>query len=241
MNATAQRACAWSGIVCLVVFFLGFWVIAGFIPPPSPKDSARQIAELFQRDQTRIRLGMIVSVFASALLASWAAAITVQMRRMEGRNSVLAFTNLAVGALFVLEFIISLVLWQAATFRPRSPEIVQLLNDIAWMLFVCIASTPILQALVMGVAVLGDKRARPIFPRWAGYFDFWVALLFLPGSITVFFQDGPFAWNGLLTWYLPLTVFTIWIIANTVLTLRAITREELEEAEHPEWVERSLV
>jgi hypothetical protein len=134
----------------------------------------------------------------------------------------------------VLEFIVSLILWQAATFRPeRSPEIVQTLNDVAWMLFVCIASTPILQALVMGAAVLGDRRARPIFPRWAGYFDFWVALLFLPGSISVFFKDGPFAWNGLLTWYLPLTVFTAWIIVNTVLTLRAITRAEREETELP--------
>ena len=34
------------------------------------------------------------------------------MKRMRGRVAALAYTNLAVGALFVLEFIISLIIWQ---------------------------------------------------------------------------------------------------------------------------------
>ncbi|HEY1968414.1 MAG TPA: hypothetical protein VGH89_10735 [Pseudonocardia sp.] len=232
MDSSAQRLCAYSGIACIVVFLLGFWVIAGFIPPPSPRLTGPELVTLFQSHATRIRIGMMVSLFAAALLASWAAVITVQMRRMEGGSSALAFTNLAVGALFVLEFVISLVLWQVCTFRPeRSPDIVQAINDTAWFLFVCITSTPALQASVMGIAVLRDERAEPIFPRWAGYLNLWVAVLFLPGTITVFFKTGPFAWNGLFTWYLPLTVFFNWMTTNTVLTLRAITAQEAAPAD----------
>lgn len=226
MNARAQRLCAWSGVVCLVLFFLGFWVVAGFIPPPSPKLTGEQLSDLFTTDKVRIRIGMIVSIFASALLASWAAAISTQMRRMEGTHSALAFTNLAVGALFVLEFIFSLVIWQSMTYRPRDPQVLLAMNDTAWLLFVCITSTPMLQAAVMGIAVLSDKGATPVFPRWAGYLDFWVAALFVPGTIAVFFQDGPFAWNGLFTWYLPLGVFTVWMVVNTKLTLDAVSRDE---------------
>lgn len=226
MNARAQRLCAWSGVVCLVLFFLGFWVVAGFIPPPSPKLTGEQLSDLFTTDRVRIRIGMIVSIFASALLASWAAAISTQMRKMEGTHSALAFTNLAVGALFVLEFIFSLVIWQSMTYRPRDPQVLLAMNDTAWLLFVCITSTPMLQAAVMGIAVLSDKSATPVFPRWAGYLDFWVAALFVPGTIAVFFQDGPFAWNGLFTWYLPLGVFTVWMVVNTKLTLDAVSRDE---------------
>ena len=50
-------------------------------------------------------------------------------------------------------------------------------------------------------------------------------MLFTPGTIAVFFHDGPFAWNGLFTWYLPLTVFAIWMITMSVLMLKAISAE----------------
>jgi hypothetical protein len=226
MTLTAQRWCAWSGIGCIVVFLIGFWPIAGFIPPPSPRLTGEQLAQLFTDDRTRIRIGMIVSLFASALIASWTASITVQLRRMERRGGALAYTNLAVGALFVLEFIFSLIIWQSMTFRPRDPQVLLAMNDTAWLLFVAITSTPILQAVVIGIAVFGDSRERPVFPRWAAYFNFWVAVLFLPGSVTVFFHDGPFAWDGLFIWYLPLSVFAIWIVTNSVLTLRAISAQE---------------
>jgi hypothetical protein len=84
---------------------------------------------------------------------------------------------------------------------------------------------------VIGTAIFGDTREQPIFPRWAGYLNYWVAVLFLPGSVTVFFRDGPFAWDGIFTWYLPLTVFAIWIVTNSVLTVRAISAQQRGDEE----------
>jgi hypothetical protein len=233
MNATGQRLCAWSGIACIAVFFTGFAVVAGFIPPPSPDMSGEELIQLFSDDQTRIRIGMIISIFASVLLGSWAAAFTAAMHRMEGNNSALAYTNLAMGATFTLEFIISLVIWQSMTFRDHGPDVMTAMNDTAWLLFVCITATPALQAIVIGTAILRDSRSNPVFPRWAGYLNLWVAVMFMPGTITVFFMDGPFAWNGLFVWYMPLTVFFIWIVANTVLLLKAITAQETQERDAP--------
>ncbi|ORV54385.1 hypothetical protein AWC05_17435 [Mycobacterium florentinum] len=205
------------------MFLAGFWVIAGFIPPPAPKLTGEQLGQLFTQHAVRIRIGMIVSLFASALLASWSAAITIVMLRMRGRVGALAYTNLAVGALFVLEFIISLIIWQSMTYRSRDPQVLLAMNDTAWFLFVCITSTPMLQTFAIGTAIFLDTQdghPDPIFPRWAGYLNYWVAVLFTPGTIAVFFHDGPFAWNGLFTWYLPLTVFAIWMITMSVLMLK---------------------
>ncbi|MCX2929952.1 hypothetical protein ORI20_06690 [Mycobacterium sp. CVI_P3] len=228
MDTTAQRLCAWSGIACIAVFFVGFWLVAGFIPPPAPTLSGEQLAQLFTEDAVRIRLGMIISLLASALLASWSAAITAQMMRMKRRVAALAYTNLAVGALFVLEFIISLIIWESMTFRPRDPQVLLAMNDTAWLLFVAITSTPILQTLSIGTAIFLDSAGNPnpVLPRWAGYLNFWVAMLFLPGSITVFFHTGPFAWNGLLVWYLALTAFAVWMVVMSILVLRAIAAED---------------
>ena len=42
-NIGVQRAFAWSGIVMLVLFLLGFWVVAGYVPPSGPRESVGQI------------------------------------------------------------------------------------------------------------------------------------------------------------------------------------------------------
>jgi len=230
-SMTAQRLCAWSGIACVVLFLVGFGLVAGFIQPPAPTLTGEQLAQLFTEDATRIRIGMIVSLFAAALLASWSAVITVQMKRMRRGVAALAYTNLAVGALFVLEFIISLIIWQSMTFRARDPQVLLAMNDTAWLLFVAITSTPVLQTLAIGTAIFldtGDNRSDPVFPRWAGYLNCWVAMLFLPGTVTVFFHTGPLAWNGILTWYLPLSVFAVWMVIMSVLVLKAIGAQHSE-------------
>jgi len=38
------------------------------------------------------------------------------------------------------------------------------------------------------------------------------AVLFCPGSLLYFFKDGPFAWNGALSWWLVVVVFCAWFV-----------------------------
>ncbi len=73
-----------------------------------------------------------------------------------------------------------------------------------------------------GIAVLLDRREKPIFPRWLGYYNLWVALMFMPGTFNVFFHDGPLAWNGIIAWYMPLAVFASWLIINPIFLSRAV-------------------
>ncbi|MET0983808.1 MAG: hypothetical protein ABW034_00230 [Steroidobacteraceae bacterium] len=68
----------------------------------------------------------------------------------------------------------------------------------------------------------------PIFPRWFGWFNIWIVIIYLPGSFIALFKRGPFAWNGLLAWWIPLTLFVIWMVATTYLLLKAIERQERE-------------
>ena len=127
------------------------------------------------------------------------------------------------GALFVLEFIYLIFFWQTATFRvDRAPELIQLLNDMAWIPFVGITATAATQVVCFGIAVLIDRRERPIFPRWLGYYNLWVALMFTPGTFNVFFHNGPLAWNGIIAWYLPLVVFATWMIVNPIYLSKAV-------------------
>jgi hypothetical protein len=92
----------------------------------------------------------------------------------------------------------------------------------AWIPFVGLTSTAAVQVACFGIAVLLDKRERPLFPRWLGYYNLWVALMFTPGTFNVFFHNGPLAWNGIIAWYLPLAVFATWMIVNPIYLAKAV-------------------
>lgn len=229
MDTAIQKVAAWCGIAFAAVFCLGF-LIAGFIPPPSPGLSAADVATLYAENHFRIRIGLLIATLGSALLALWVAAVSVQMRRIEGRHSVLAFAQMVAGACLILEFLFPLLVWQTAAYRnDREPAIVQTLNDLGWLPFLGIACTAVLQGVVIGLLILRDKRQDPLFPRWGGYFNIWVVLMFAPASCVVLFHEGPLAWNGLISWWLALVTYFVWMLGLTWMLLRAIDRQERDE------------
>jgi hypothetical protein len=230
MNALSQRICAWAGPACAVTWMVGFFLLAGFIPPPSPGQSAAEIAAIFAEHTNSIRAGMVVLLFGGAIYGPWAAVITVQLKRIEGRSSPMAYTQLAMGAVFVLIFVVPVMIWQAAAFRPlENIEITHRLNDLAWLLFIGPVATITVQGLAITIAILGDKSERPVFPRWMGWFNLWAQISFLPGILIPFFKGGPLAWNGVVAFWIPVAIFTIWMILLSVMVLRAIKDEEQQQ------------
>ena len=227
MNAFSQRICAWAGPVSAITWMIGFFLLAGFIPPPSPGQGAAEIAGIFADHTNRIRAGMIVLMFGGAFYAPWAAVISVQLKRIEGRSSPMAYTQLGMGSVFVLIFIVPVMIWQAAAFRPlENIEITHRLNDLAWLLFIGPVATIFVQGMAITIAILGDKSDRPVFPRWLGWFNLWAQIIYLPGILIPFFKSGPLAWNGVVAFWIPVVVFTVWMILVSVMVLRAIKDEE---------------
>ena len=124
---------------------------------------------MYQLHHVRIRIGVSIAALAAPLLALFFGVIGVQMRRIEGRYSPLAYVQMMLGACLVLVFIVPMWTWQTAAYRPfRAIETTQALNDLAWLPFVGIVSTFIFQAIAIAVAILTDSRTAPVFPRWAG-------------------------------------------------------------------------
>ena len=227
MGIRLQKISAYLGFAWVALFFLGFWAIARFVPPPSPQLGPREIKQFFAGNTSGIRIGMLINMLAGALMLPWCAAWAVQMKRIEGRTSPLTYTMLMCGACLVLELIFPCAFWQVAAFRPEGDaEMIQRLNDLAWLPFLGILSTAVIQGFVMSAAILMDGRPVPAFPRWAGYFNFWIVMMFFPAAFIYFFKTGPFAWNGLLAWWLIVFVFATWILVDTFLLLGAVRHQE---------------
>lgn len=227
MNPRTQRLCLWSVPLFAVLFGAGLWPLAGFLPPPSPRLSPGEVAALFDANRTGIRLGTLLMWLAAPLTCAWVSVIFVQLRRID---TSLATLQLAAGVLGVLPAMLPPMLWAVAAFRAdSSAESVALLNDVAWVMLVGTVGPAVLQGVAIAAAIFADRSPEPVFPRWLGYFNLWIAVLLAPGALVVFFLTGPFAWNGVFTFWLGLAALLIWLAVMFVM-LRAAARDE-------EWTE----
>jgi hypothetical protein len=225
MDNRNQQLCAWSGLFFLLLFFVGFCVLARFLPPPAPTLSAVEVAAIYQNNLWPIRLGMALLLLGAGFIAPWAAVITTQLQRIKGAQ-VLSYAQLAAGAAPIMLFTIVSTLWATAAFRPeRNPDLVLLLHDLAWITLLTPIGAFIVQYLCIGIAILQDSQKTPVFPRWVAYFNFWVALLFVPGVLGFFFKHGPFAWDGLFVFWLPVGLFGAWYVVMLVMLLKAIRQQ----------------
>jgi hypothetical protein len=229
MNRRNQLICAWSGLLILLGFGVGI-LLAGFLPPPRADDSLQQVAQLYSDRTNRLRAGLVLMMLGGAFFAPFSAAISRQLKRIEGPAGPLAYTQLAAGAANVVVVTIGVMVMSAASFRPeRNPEITQAINDLGFLLFLLYVSPLMVQTLAIGLAIVGGGD-QTVFPRWVGYLNLWAAIASIPAVLLPFFKSGPFAWHGIFEFWLAATIFFTWILTMTIATIRAINREYVNPA-----------
>jgi hypothetical protein len=220
-------ACIWSWPVCLVTFMVAFLVVAGFIPPPSPAWSAQHIADFYAANRTSIRIGLLGSMFASALLLPFFTVVSAEIRKIEGPGAVLAPIQFGGAVVLVTFFQIICLLWLLASFRPEiDPQIIRAQNDYGWFVWSMLIPTYMVQFGCMAIAGFLDRRPNPTWPRWTAYLFLWTAVTGAGGVLAVFFKTGPFAWNGVFGFWIPVIVFAI----GTTVAMACLHRRARYEA-----------
>jgi hypothetical protein len=122
MNIASQRLGVYSGYVFIVLLLLGFAIVAGFFPPPSPNASAQTIQHLFQHHTLRIRFGMLISLISSAFLLPWSATLITQVRRIEGnRHTPIVWLQTVGFGAFVILFVYPEMVWAWPRFARTCP------------------------------------------------------------------------------------------------------------------------
>jgi len=227
LNAfSVQRLFTWSGIVGVVLFFVGF-VFAGFIPPPSPSLTPTAVAAHYVEHANGVRFGMVLTLISGMFVMPMVGVMSAQIRRIQGISSAVVYAQISAGAAGTVFFFLGAVAFLTTAYRPeRAIELTYVLNDFSWIMAVITWPPACMQCLIIGIAVLSDPGRPPVFPRWVGFLNFWVAIGFMPSGLLPFFKSGPFAWNGLLVFWLAGSVFVAWFIGMTVVLLRAIRQEE---------------
>lgn len=227
MKRFLDLVCALGGIIFSVLFGIGFVGLAHFVPPLAPSQTAAETAAIFRTDTNLIRIGILLCYVGVPFYLAFGASISARTRRILGVPNVLIHLQIAAFAAASLLLIGPFLMWLVAAYRPETApiEIIQTLNDIGWILLLLGWVPFVTWFMAIGAAILCDTSATPIYPRWSGYLCLSLGFAQATASFLPFFKTGPFAWDGLFSWWLPATEFFTIFIVMTVLTVKAINNQ----------------
>jgi len=224
-----QWICWWSIPVFYNIFGLVFVYLTRLMPPPSPGLTTGEIISFIQSNARHLQIGIVVLSLSLGLASLSSGIIVVQMRRMQGVSPALAFAYLAALAVAALPgCLFCAFMFALAAFRPdRDPRIIVLLYDMGLLSFVGSLGCFIVQYMVFAIAIFLDERG--IFPKWLGYMSIWGVVTELLAIPIWIFRSGPYAWNGLISFYLGTIIFVVWECCLVVCLYKAIKTQPIDE------------
>lgn len=229
-NIKAQWVSLWTGPAVGAVLLVAFLAFPGFWPPMSPSWTAQQVAGFYGDHTAWIRFSQVTFNLCGILILPFFMVIVVQMKRMKTQSHVFAYCYLTAVVSGATIFALSNIFFLVAAFRPdRSPELVMLLNDLAWIVFVAPVGMVVSQFALLAVAVYFDNGPDPVFPRWVGHYSLATAIAMIPAAGAAVFQTGPLAWDGLLSFWLRNGAFALFVIVMFFVLRRAVLRQAVDD------------
>lgn len=224
-----QRLCALGGFIAPGIALAAFFG-SGVFPPRHADDSAAEIAAFYAHHSDLKMAGLITGFITIGLLGPLVGVITLQMLRMEGKRPIMSFIQTIAGAVTWMFLSIPLLILFVAAYRAgRDAETTQTLHDLGWIMFLIPIAPFVVQNLAIATAVFGDEGEEPIFPRWVAWANLLIAASFLPDVLLGFFKDGPFAYQGLFSFWIPTVTYGLWLNLMAFACWRAVGQEMAEE------------
>jgi hypothetical protein len=216
----------WTVPPAAALFALAYLLFPVFSPPLSPTLTPEQVAAFFAENVTGILGVAILCNLISCSLVPLFAVTAVQISRIGVSSSVFTYAYIICAGVGLTAFILADYCWAMAAFRPeRDPQLISLLNDMAWFFFIAPVGTIIVQNLCLAVSIYLDARPDPVFPRWVAHFNVVIAALLIPSAFSILHMSGPLAWNGAVSFTLRLSVFAIYVVVMFVVLLRVVNRQ----------------
>ncbi|WP_396925883.1 hypothetical protein [Mycolicibacterium sp.] len=229
-NIKAQWVSLWTGPVVGVVLLAAAVAFPGFWPPMSPTMTAGEVAAFYADHTAWIRLSQVTFNLCGIMIVPLLMVIVVQMKRMKGQSHVFAYCFLTAVVSGATIFALSNIFFLVAAFRPeRDPELIQLLNDLAWIIFVAPVGMVVSQFVLLALAVYFDSRIDPVFPRWVGHFSLVVATAMVPAAGAAVFKTGPLAWDGVWSFWVRNGAYLAFVVVMFFVLRRAVYRQAIDD------------
>ncbi len=220
----------WTLPVVAIIWVSAFLLFPGFLHPMSPTMSAEEVAGFYRDETARIRYSMILFNWFGVGLIPIVILLAMQIRRMAHRTPILSYSLIACAGGPPTIFLIANLFWLLAAFRPeRDPELTQLFNDLAWVTFTIQVRYLIAQCVFLALAIYLDRQERPVFKPWVAHFNLLVAAALVPAAFAALAMTGPFAWDGLLSFWVKNIAIGVWIVVMGVVLGQTIRRQRAQD------------
>lgn len=224
----------WALPVVALFWFVAVLVFPGFVHPMSPTMTADEVAAFYRDPDNlpRIRYSMIVLNWFGVALIPFLMMIAMQMRRMAHNSPVLSYCFMGCAAGGPALFCVADIYWLLAAYRPeRSPELIQMFNDLAWVTFTSQVGFLFAQNIFLAIGIYLDRQDKPVFAPWVAHFNVLAAFALAPAAFATLAMDGPLAWDGLLSFWVKNISIAVWIVVMTIVVGKTVyAQRRLAEA-----------
>jgi hypothetical protein len=229
-NIRTQLMALWITAISMAIMAVAYAVYPGFWPPLPPEMPAEQVADFYRDNTGWIRFGMVTFNLCGIMLLPLFCVVVVQIKRMAAQSQAFAYCYLMATVCGGTLFAFSAIFFATAAFRTnRDADLVMVLNDLGWIVFVAPVGMALVQNLMLALAIYYDNGSRPVYPRWVAHFSLIVTLAMAPAAFSVTVTSGPFAWNGAVSFWLRNIAFGVYLVVMLVTTWQAVYRQAVEE------------
>lgn len=221
--------CASGGLFSTIFLFVGF-IVADLFPPLGPWWSAERTTEFYVDHQTGMHAASVLIMFSGATFLAYTVIISDQMRKIPNIPWFLPQLQLASGTAASWTLFLPGLLLAVGAFRTdRDPKIIELMNDAFWLITI-MPLQPFLPMYWSWIyALLLDNRERRLYPKPVAYFNLFVTVIFFFAMVVHVTKTGPFAWNGVLGFWVPLILFGIQFLGDSYYLTKAVRLDYLEK------------
>ena len=219
-----------TGLWCVFIFTaliaLGWLGIAHFWMP-APADLGAEATKAFFTVTHRdgMLLGNSILTVACAFLVPGSIQFGLILAEVEGPQPLWSISAAVSGCFIALIVFLNAGFWIGAAYRPAAgADLVVALNDVAWMGFLLGWVFLSLQMVSTAIVALSDQRAQPMIPHWLSKASIVGAVLLICAGGPAFAQSGPFAYHGLLAFYIPMVIWGVWLDTHAWLMRKELRR-----------------
>jgi MFS family permease len=233
MSERSQIAIVWWALIFTTIYGLALGFMLHMIGPPSATLTADQVKDFYLTNQTSIRWGATIASWTSMFMAPLWGVIAAQIWRQEkGRTPIWTLMAGVNGPMMGLFLALPPLFWGVAAFSPDRPaEVTAAIHELGLLTLTTTDQVYIFNYVaVVVIALLPQAAKYSPFPRWYGYFTAFWALAFEVGAFAFNFRSGPFSWNGIIVFWMPLTGFGLWILVTSVLLIKALKQQLNDKA-----------
>jgi hypothetical protein len=222
----------WMGPLFALTFFVLWGYLAGNFPPFPASSSAQQIWQHYHDHRLSILIGTSVAFTFTGLYVVWNVGISRVMERIEGVGGIWSKVEVLGEVMILVAIMLAFIMWLGAAYSVDviDPATVYALHWMGWMALDLpyIAGTFAIGAV--SIVFAKDRRETPLVPRWLCWWGWFTVIVFFPVSAIPFVKSGPLAYNGLISWWVALIPWGVWMFLLSYYLLKAIDRLKAEDA-----------